>query len=505
MAFWDWAFFIQVCLENLTIEKKTGERFESAPFHYELWEKYFSGEDALAIISRGHGKTTNVSIMATIYALIFDLEPSILIIATKSLGEEIVGKIREELEHNNILKFLFGDMVPKSSRDHKGKKWRGRELELLNGNQVKSVSKGEAIRGKRPTKIAVDDPEEDKDVKNPIITAEFYNWIFTTVYPTLADGGTFFVLGTMISPTCFVNRLKQQAALKGIKLIEYSALLDFDPKKDIKVTIVEGKAHVEFLRGTPLWPERWSLEKLAERCVMMMEDGKDYRKFVQEYFNIPFVVNASPVFSESIEFEVLKPSLITDTYGIQHYRPIDQTKQYSIGIDVSKGGVKGDYQAIVVRDFEFRIYRVYRGHVDQVTLVSVLDEIIAELPELQYTIVVENNYAGTFLNEARDRVWFGQLYKRVVIDRVTQKETDELGWNTNAKTKIILINDLDKIYKLSKTEISEQQLEEIQNYYHDEKGGMNALAPYHDDLVIADGCCIQGVKKGIPDASLEIW
>jgi len=40
-------------------------------------------------------------------------------------------------------------------------------------------------------------------------------------------------------------------------------------------------------------------------------------------------------------------------------------------------------------------------------------------------------------------------------------------------------------------ELSETSKDELKTYYYDEKHGTNAIAPNHDDMVIAEAVCIQ--------------
>lgn len=74
---------------------------------------------------------------------------------------------------------------------------------------------------KGPTKLKVDDPQENKDVKDPKITDEFIDWFFTSVYNTLDPDSRCIVIGTVISENCFVNVLEQQD--RGFKTIKYPA------------------------------------------------------------------------------------------------------------------------------------------------------------------------------------------------------------------------------------------------------------------------------------------
>jgi len=493
-------FFKDIC-DKWTRDKKTGEKIESPAFHALLWEGCSSGEDVLAIIARDHAKTTAVSKMLTLWLTLFEEEKSILFLMSKGLGEEVLGAIREELEQNKSIKAIWGVLVPVDDKTDRGtKKWRQRELQLLNGVELKTITRGEPIRGRRPTKVIVDDPQEDKDVKNPVIAAEFYSWVFTTVYPTISPGGSMVVLGTVISDNCFVSMLKAQALIKQFRLIEYPAILDFDPEKDIEFYYEGERLRVRFLRGRPLWPAKWSIKKLEERCEKMMEDGKDIRKFKQEYLNVPFDIASAPVFSGQYNFVVIPPIEIIEG-GTQYFREIDPALHYSVGMDFAEGKKQGDYSTIIIRDMAGRLYRQYRGHIAQHLLPDILENLLLGIKH--FIIVPESNFAQVFLHESRDRYYFPQIYRRIIMDKVTQQETEELGWRTTAKSKIMMINGLQKFYADGETEVSSELKLEIAKYYYDEKGGMNAKAPYHDDLVMGDACCRQGMLVGVPDSMPE--
>lgn len=90
------------------------------------------------------------------------------------------------------------------------------------------------------------------------------------------------------------------------------------------------------------------------------------------------------------------------------------------------------------------------------------------------------------------------------MDKVTKKQSESLGMNTNAKTKPMLINALDVVLRGGTHEVSAKEKEELENYYYNESGGMEAVKPYHDDTVIADAMCEQGVKRGISGPALLI-
>lgn len=492
--FWDIGLFASDVTKRWTRDKRTVERVTSADFHFELWELLRDPQDILAIVSRDHGKTTVVSKILVLWFLLFEVEPSILLVMSKGLGEIVIGDIKKELETNRTIRLLFGQLVPIENRSQaKSEKWRQRELQLMNGTEVKTITKNEPVRGRRPTKVLVDDPQENKDVKNPIVANEFWHWVWTAVYPVLEDGGSMGVLGTVISSNCFVNKLKAESENRGFKVLEYPAIIGMDPKKDIE-TLPGGK--IRFKAGRPLWPEHWSLEALQVRAQKI-----GLREFLQEYMNIPFVLNGSPVFADEYDFDVVSP-ISEDSNGVQYFKPeyvSEGKKLYSavIGMDFARGSLTGDYQTIIARDpITFELLAQYRGHVSQDRLAKILDDLLTHFEN--FLIVPENNYAMLFLQEAKTYSWAANIYRTERMDKITNQVTETLGFSTNSKTKELAIGSLNQKFRENRWQITPTEKEEIEHYYFDESGGMNALSPHHDDLIIADAMCVIGMRQGLP-------
>lgn len=162
------AFAQQVC-KRWVKDKQTGRKYATPDFHKQIWEEENKSGDVLFVVPRGFAKTTADTKIKTLHSMLFQYEPSTLIISSEGLGEEVVGDIRFELETNYYIKMIWGNIVPHTDdkMDYSSRKWRQKHLQLLTGVEVETISKGGSLRGKRPTKIRIDDPQEDKDVKNP--------------------------------------------------------------------------------------------------------------------------------------------------------------------------------------------------------------------------------------------------------------------------------------------------------------------------------------------------
>ena len=497
MCFWSIEFFAQKITQKWTTGQKSGKRYPTPDFHRELWSIAMNGEDVLVICPRGFAKTTAISKILALWLLLFELEKSILVISSKGLGEKIIGDIRQELEENKLIRMVFGDLVPIASKEHdKAEKWRQRYLQLLNKTEIQTLTKGQSVRGQRPTLIIIDDPQEDKDVKNPRIADEFYAWVFTTVYPAVDDGGNIYVLGTIISANCFVNKLKGEADQRGFKVFEYPAILDFD-KKAITTQTVNGQTRYVFNDGVgrSLWPSRWPLQTLEKRYNKM-----DARSFMQEYMNKPFVINGTPVFDQDYEYKII--SHIFEEHNFKFFKPKEELLQTDafVGIDFGAGGQ--DPHFISIRNSKHEKLAEYRGWISQDLLCHLFDKVVPFFKSV--FIVPENNMGLTFLTEAKSFDWSWYIYREQTLDKITMTTTNRYGFNTNAKTKPFIISELKKVMREGKYEVSEIEKDELEHYYYDAREAMNAIPPWHDDSVIANALCTVAISKGAVGASIMV-
>ena len=484
MCFYSKAFFAWYVCVRWTSDKKTGKRFRSPKFHKMLWTLSSLGIDCLCIVSRGFGKTTAMKI-DVLHSMCFQTEQSTLYIAAKGLGEEIVGDIRFEIETNSKIHLLFGSLMPKDTvLGDSGKRWRQRQLQLGSGISLETITKGEPIRGKRPTRVIVDDPQEIKDVRNPRIAEEFWVWFWTSVYNSLNPGqSSVFILGTIISDNCFVNLIRGEAEQKNIRVVEYAAIKDFDTKG---------------FDGELLWPERWTKEMLEERYEKI---GKD--NFLQEFQNIARPFKGSMVFRNIDRLKVVNSIGFFGSFELFVDFTDDefQFKQMHIGGDTSEGSASSDYQSIVGRSETGALLFQLRALIPQDVLVKEFDEFIrwvmSQQKQLRIAINIEINSAHVFMDHAKKYTWFRLMRHRKVYDGFTNKTRDEPGFRTTASTKPILMASLQD-YIDAGMEVTKIMLEEINKFVFNEKGQMGSLPGTHDDTVIANATSCDSIKRGNP-------
>lgn len=309
---------------------------ETPFFHHEIWDLLTDEEmhDINVIIARWHWKTTALLIYM-IWRILYFPWWTIVYVASQNLWEKWLWKIRKELEVNKKLLHIFGNVVPTNSDDVKDKrlkKWRQKELEFLNWSYIETVSKWKPVRWARPKEIIMDDPQENKDVKNPSRAREFLEWAFTSLYNVLLPWGRMVALGTIVWNLCFVKQLRDE---KKWPTVEYQACDD----------------NFENI----LWPDMWSKKSLMERRDWkIVTDPKTWKKirkkgigtayFNQEYRNIPLNQADKTIKENWIRYYV--PPLEFD-YTVFAIDPATKTSERSDFTWLAVVGVK-DYKKYTI-------------------------------------------------------------------------------------------------------------------------------------------------------------
>lgn len=239
---------------------------ECAPFHHELHAELARKEDSAIIEPREHAKTTWLRI-DTLHDIVYQIEPFIVFVsATLNDSQMSFAFVKTELEVNRALKQVYGNLVPPFN-PHNPRKWSDTHFQTL--NSVICVARGGGrgrglnIGGKRPTKVIVDDMENDEAVRNKERRKKLEHWFFNVLIPSIdSERGYFKMVGTILHYDCLLLKVYQKYG--GVR----RAALEQD-----------GKPSME---GQPIWPGWWTLEKLMKR----KRDMGSF-PFSQEYLNEP--------------------------------------------------------------------------------------------------------------------------------------------------------------------------------------------------------------------------
>lgn len=202
----------------------------------------------------------------------------------------------------------------------------------------------------------------------------------------------------------------------------------------------------------------------------------------------------------------------TDPSPLKVWHKPEKTKKYVIGVDVSEGiaiGLKnkeGDYSTIDVMDMDYRTVARWRGHIDP----DALAEEVRLLGEYYNTALVGvevNNHGLTTIQKLRDSFYRNLYMRETAEDNQFQERTSKMGWQTNIKTKRVMIDDLAQAIRENVIiDVDIVFISECMSYVVDDQGRTNAQEGMFDDTVIAKAIALQMAQWSNPlDGDLEVY
>lgn len=257
---------------------------ETPDFHIYIERDLINPEiKRLVIVApRGHAKSTVAVFIFCLWAICFKKFKFIVIVSdTSTQAKAFLESIKSELENNVLIKQYFGNLV--------GEKWN--ENFIVTQTDIKVVIKGagQKIRGinyktQRPDCIICDDIQNDDMAKSKNRRDKLKSWFNSSLIPALDVNGRIIVIGTIMHYDDLLSNLS-------------------DPEKYDDWTKKKYKA-IE--NGKPLWPDRFTMEKLEQIKKAFADAGQLYL-FYQEYMN-------DPISDENRKFKFEK---------IKYYKPDD--------------------------------------------------------------------------------------------------------------------------------------------------------------------------------------
>lgn len=249
----DIIFFAEYFLHHLL-------KCQTPEFHKEIYELLGSEKRVAIAAPRSFAKSTIVDIIYTLHILLYSTQEDILIVSNSgALALEWIRKVKLELELNEKLINIFGDQ--------ESDKWTEDHIILANGNQLRGKGRGYQIRGFRPTKVILDDLEDDEMVRSKDQRDKLREWFLGALLNTLEPRQQLIYIGTLLHPLSLLKEI-----IEGLDL-QYSSW-----SKRVYKAIVRGQNMEE----TSIWAEKWSVEQLQQR---RLEIGS--QKFEAEYMNNP--------------------------------------------------------------------------------------------------------------------------------------------------------------------------------------------------------------------------
>lgn len=241
-------------------------------------------------------------------------------------------------------------------------------------------------------------------------------------------------------------------------------------------------------------------EQLMFRRRKVAQNGIDL--FKQEYPSTPeeaFLTTGRPVFNPDQLATIAETAprscptmglvgenLVEDRRGeLKVFKPLDPRETYYIGADVAMGVRGGDYSVAQILDSKKEQVGVWRGHVHPDYFANVLRALGFYYNTAE--IVVERNNHGllTCTRLGKDFA-YPNFWTETVYDKLDDKETVNLGFATNTKTKPLIIDQLRASLRDGELKLNDRTtISELMTYIVTETGNMEAESGCHDDCVMA--------------------
>lgn len=273
---------------------------------------------------------------------------------------------------------------------------------------------------------------------------------------------------------------------------------ELEPPKDFVPNEEEQIFYDSFLTKYPkeVWYRKlfWRKTKIETANALWEDWPMLFRQENPISIEDAFVSSWAMVFDMTQQYKVVK-----------HYKEIEwfklflpPTDKLVIGIDIAEWWVKGDYCAISAKRTDWRTVFQYKWKVNEVILAQKLDFILnyeEDWKKYMGTILPENNTGLAFINECKKYDWFQYVLKSRNSESVSDENLQQKYWfRTTAKSKDLLIRDYRWALYRWDIDVSEAVYWEMHTYIFDKNNRPNAVAPNHDDLLMADMIAYNGVK-----------
>lgn len=228
----------------------------------------------------------------------------------------------------------------------------------------------------------------------------------------------------------------------------------------------------------------------------------------QEYPDAPsvaFISSGRPVFSadkihagiaqcknKGIRGRFDAAGFVEDTKGnLIIFKKPETGGRYSIGADVAEGIEGGDFSTASVLDKNMEQVAVYCGHIDPDRFGSFLVR-LGKYYNNALLAPENNNHGHTVLNTIKNLGYYW-VYAREVKEELGQDITSKVGWNTNIKTKMQMLDALVAAFRDGSVKINcEHTLREMLTLSIEDDGNIELNSK---DRTVALAISIQAITQ----------
>ena len=191
------------------------------------------------------------------------------------------------------------------------------------------------------------------------------------------------------------------------------------------------------------------------------------------------------------------PKELKKFYGksfYMYYKPV-QGQRYYIGVDTSEG-IGKDYSTAIVLNKDGEEVAMFKNNKIKPYEFAELINVLGHYYNKAYLVVEKASGGHSVISRLRYDYKYMNMAKYKSYDEF-QRIKWQIGFDTNSKTKSLIINDLQELFDKGNILLhSEDILEEMKVFECKDNGSMGAMTSYHDDLIMALALAIVGLKSG---------
>ena len=164
---------------------------------------------------------------------------------------------------------------------------------------------------------------------------------------------------------------------------------------------------------------------------------------------------------------------------------------YSIGADVAEGLEGGDYSTAFVLDKDLRQCAQWKGRIDP----DEFGNLLCRLGEYYNNalLAVEKNNHGHATMAAIKNKNYTNVYSETIKEQHSEGYTKKIGWHTNAKTKMLMLDEFVGAVRDDSIELNDLELIKEMGRLNVEPNGDVVLNSM--DLVVSACIALQAIKQ----------
>ena len=231
----------------------------------------------------------------------------------------------------------------------------------------------------------------------------------------------------------------------------------------------------------------WAVQTFLTKC------ASSYNTFRQEY---PITPEQAFVTTGSRFFVQLYPNA-QPSEGYKQYQQPTPYRIYSLGADTASGSALGDYSAFCVLDVTDKVHpEIVSTFYDRVSPSVFAGKVLEEVKKYNALAVVESNSYGLSILEHLTKSEWGFLYRRTKYDKLENRWTEQLGFNTSSSTRALMLSRLQEYLTNGWLDPKDPNLQyEMNTFIFNDAGKPIASSGKHDDMVFAAGLALMGLDQ----------